>query len=349
MGIKGLSKFLKSYISDTITEKKLSELAGKIIAIDANYFMYKYTISTNDYIHKFRRQYEHLISNQIKVVYVFDGKPPKEKKKVLEKRKEMNKKKNIDISLDKITELKRFFDSKSISYLECSSEADFICCKLSEYSIIDGCISDDMDFLTLGCKRLYRDYYQHSDVIMEYNLEKILEQFTKSEFIDICIFLGCDYCDRVHDFVNRSLDINVFELFKQYKNLENVWKYLRNNDMFLFVDDEKEKLVMEKWGKTREILNNNIELDSKSIEVISKIDISKYNHFRLDNGFSEKLEITKKDFIDFSKKPIKKDFRENQKYFAPKKCSVDHWDKKNYAESKVKKVFDSSNKFSVLS
>lgn len=348
MGIKGLSKFLKSYIPDTICEKKLSELAGKVIAIDANYFMYKYTISTNDYIHKFRKQYEHLISNQIKAVYVFDGKPPKEKKKVLEKRKEANKKKNIDISMDKIKELKKFFESKHISYLECSSEADFICCKLSENSIIDGCISDDMDFLTLGCKRLYRDYYQHSDMIVEYNLDKILEQFTKSEFIDICIFLGCDYCDRVHDFVNRSLEINVFDLFKQHKTLENVWKYLRSNNMFLFVDDEKERFVIEKWDKTREILNNNISIETSMLEKISTIDIKKYNPFRFeDTGISilEKLEITKKDFVDFNKKQ----FKEQHSKFMPKKHCIDNWDKKNYNDQKNnKKVFDSANKFSVL-
>ena len=85
MGVKGLSKFIKTYIPKAICEKQLSELADKTIAIDANYFMYKYSISSPDYITKFRKQYEHLISHNIKVFYVFDGKPPKEKKKVIEK------------------------------------------------------------------------------------------------------------------------------------------------------------------------------------------------------------------------------------------------------------------------
>jgi flap endonuclease-1 len=272
MGIKGLSKFLKSYIPQTILERKLSELENKVIAIDANYFMYKYTISSDDYVYKFRRQYEHLVGNNIKALYVFDGKPPKEKKRVIEKRREVNKKKNIDVSVDKIKELKHFFDEKGIPYIECESEADFICCKLCEQNRIHGCISDDMDFLTLGCTHLYRDYYQHSDSVAEYNRETIMKEFTSDEFIDVCIFLGCDYCERVQDFVNRSIDVNVFELFKTHKTLENVWSHLRQTNSFVMVDDEKERDVQSKWQKARHILKNDIMIDAGIVDKIVNLE-----------------------------------------------------------------------------
>ena len=350
MGIKGLSKFIKTHISKAISNKKLSDLANKIIAIDANYFMYKYTISSDDYINKFRKQYEHLISNNINAFYVFDGKPPKEKKKVIDKRKEVNKKKHIDVSIDKIKELKNYFNSKNISYVECESEADFICCKLCECNHIHGCISDDMDFLTLGCNYLYRDYYQHSDCLVEYNREEILKEFTKEQFIDICIFLGCDYCDRVQDFVNRSLDINVFDLFKTYNNLENVWNYLRSNDMFLFVDDEKEVLVQEKWSKVREIFNNNITIEDSILKIISNIDTTKYDNYKTlfmtRESFNTKnvsdfwSNNSEKGFLEFNKKKYKnvRDFSR----FKNIHKNTDVWDKKNF------KDFKTTNKFDVL-
>ncbi len=361
MGIKGLSKFIKTHIPSAISEKKLSDLANKTIAIDANYFMYKYTISSEDYVNKFRKQYEHLISYHINAFYVFDGKPPKEKKKVIEKRKEVNKKKNIDVSVDKIRELKTFFDSKNINYVECESEADFICCKLCQNNIIHGCISDDMDFLTLGCNCLYRDYYQHSDYIVEYNRDKILQEFTNEEFIDVCIFLGCDYCDRVQDFVNRAIDINVFELFKNHRSLENVWKNLREEDLFLFVDDEKELMVQSKWPKVREIFYNNINIDDSVLNIIKNIDVTKYSNY--DTIFTPKDSYKTYDTNNFwgnafkhsINKPIDKGFLEfKHKKSKPNKDMYkivqnkhnDIWDKKNYKDNK--KNIETGNRFSAL-
>ena len=266
MGIKGLSKFLKNNIPTSITSKKLEDLNGKVIAIDTNYFMYKYTISTDDYIKKFNTQYQHLVSKGIMPLYVFDGKPPCEKQKVIDKRKISNKKKHIEITNKNIRNLKEYFYQNKISYLECESEADFICSRLSGDGLIHGCISDDMDFLTLGCKYLYRDYFQYSSDVVEYNLDEILKVFTSNELIDISIFLGCDYCDRVYDFVNRSEEINVYELFKEHKTLENVWNYLYSNDKFLFVDNEKEIIVKEKWPKAREILTNLTNFDFEKVK-----------------------------------------------------------------------------------
>jgi flap endonuclease-1 len=291
MGIKGLSKFLKEYIPSSIKTMNLSELNGFVIAIDANYFMYKYTISTDDYIKKFYSQYLHLIKFGIKPLYVFDGKPPCEKQKVIDKRKASNKKKNIEITNNNIKKLKEYFYNNDISYLACESEADFICSRLSQEGLIHGCISDDMDFLTLGCKYLYRDYFQYSGEIIEYNLDKIMKVFTRNELIDISIFLGCDYCDRVYDFVNRSIPINVYELFLEYHTLENVWKYLYSTDKFLFVDDEKEKIVQDKWPKAREILTNvsNFDFDKikeKMVNILPKLKNNTEQHIANDLGFT---------------------------------------------------------------
>jgi flap endonuclease-1 len=257
MGVKGLSKFIKEHIPSAINKRKLSELSDSVVAIDTNYYIYKYTISTDDFVKKFASQYLHLTSFGIKPLYVFDGKPPSEKQKVIDKRKKVNLKKNIEVTNSGIKTLKKFFKEYDIPYLECMSEADFICSQLSRHGVIRGCISDDMDFLTLGCKYLYREYYQYSDEIVEYNLEEVTKELTAEQLIDISIFLGCDYCDRVQDHVNRCHNISVYRLFKEYSTLENVWNYLFSNGMFIHVDEERASNIQSQWSKAREILRNN--------------------------------------------------------------------------------------------
>lgn len=261
MGIKGLSKYLQENIPNCVRQISLSELFGKTIAIDTNYYMYKYTISTDDFITKFGNQYDHLRRYGIKPVYVFDGKPPCEKQTMLDKRKRVNQKKNVAVTTDDLKKLKGYFKMNNIVYLECTSEADFICGKLSKENMIDGCISDDMDFLALGCKRLYREYYQTSSEIVEYNLDEILKKYNTKKFIDICLFLGCDYCDRIYDMINRSLGVNVFDLFERYDSLEDVWDYLYRNKMLMFVDDERSLEIKKKWEKARVILENETNFD----------------------------------------------------------------------------------------
>lgn len=257
MGVKGLSKFIKEHIPTAINKRKLSELSDSVVAIDTNYYIYKYTISTTDFIKKFASQYLHLTSFGIRPIYVFDGKPPSEKRRVIEKRKKVNQRKNIESTNSSVKALKKFFKEYDIPYLECISEADFICSQLSRRDVIRGCISDDMDFLTLGCKYLYRDYYQYSDEVVEYSLGEILKEFTAEQLIDISIFLGCDYCDRVQDSVNRCHTISVYDLFKTYDTLESVWDHLFNNGMFIHIDEEKANKIRSQWFKAREILQNN--------------------------------------------------------------------------------------------
>lgn len=261
MGIKGLSKYLTEHVPNSIQHRSLSDLFGKTIAIDTNYYMYKYTISTNDFLTKFGNQYEHLRRYGIKPVYVFDGKPPCEKQNMIDKRKRANQKKNVSVTHEHLKQLKNYFKLNNIVYLECTAEADFICSKLSQIDMIDGCISDDMDFLALGCKRLYREYYQNSADIVEYRLDEILTVYTRKQFIDICIFLGCDYCDRIYDMVNRAYQINVYKLFSEYETLEKVWEHLYTSNMLMFVDDVKCSEMKRKWEKAYLILENENNFD----------------------------------------------------------------------------------------
>lgn len=83
MGIKFLMKFIKQNYRECIYEKDISELSGKIIAIDTPCLMYKYkyTINNhgNNWVNYLLFFILNCIKNNIDTVFVLEGKAPKEK------------------------------------------------------------------------------------------------------------------------------------------------------------------------------------------------------------------------------------------------------------------------------
>jgi flap endonuclease-1 len=86
MGIKNLTSIIKRYTNNSIKKVHLTEYRGKIIAIDLSIYLYKYMYNGN-YLDGFVKQILRLFRNNIIPLYIFDGKPPEEKKEILNDRK----------------------------------------------------------------------------------------------------------------------------------------------------------------------------------------------------------------------------------------------------------------------
>lgn len=108
MGIKNLKVILQRKCKIAINTRKLDSYRGMKLAIDASIFLYKTKYNNNDPIEGFTRLTLRLLKNQITPIFVFDGKPPKEKDGVLQFRKD---KKNFmkvkKIIVEKCMELDR--------------------------------------------------------------------------------------------------------------------------------------------------------------------------------------------------------------------------------------------------
>lgn len=87
MGVKCLNKYLQKKCSDLLIKKSLSELQNKKIAIDISIYLYKFSENGNC-LENFKNMFILLKQYQIIPIFVFDGKPPEEKNKVLDKRYE---------------------------------------------------------------------------------------------------------------------------------------------------------------------------------------------------------------------------------------------------------------------
>lgn len=260
MGIKNLLKFLNSY-PDLIETTNIDKFSGKKIAIDISILLYQIIISVRnsgaDLTNKKGEITSHilglfnktinLLSKKIIPIYVFDGRPPQLKKKILDMRKKIRKKaedkmNNADNLDDKIKYFKRsviinknnlddcreLLDLMGIPYINAPEEADSQCAWLAKNGYVDSVLTEDMDILTFGSPSIIRNLTSVNKNPLEIKLNKIKEKFnwTQDEFIYFCILLGCDYCDRVGD-------NNCFELFKNFQKSKNIDSVLKEYDKYI--------------------------------------------------------------------------------------------------------------------
>lgn len=126
--------------------------------------------------------------------------------------------------------------------------------------------TEDMDSLTFGTKILLRNLSTSASgakkkEIKQIDYEKVLSEFGMKEeqFVDLCILLGCDYCDSIKGVGKKR----AFELIKKHGSIEEVLKNIDKNkykvpenfpfegvrDLFKNPEVTPSKDIELKWGK----------------------------------------------------------------------------------------------------
>lgn len=190
-----------------------------------------------------------MIENGIKPVYVFDGKPPDMKSGELAKRQEKREESQASLKiaeekgdaegvekfqkrLVKVTRLhndecKQLLRLMGVPYIEAPGEAEAQCAALVKAGKVFAVGTEDMDALTFGSSIVLR-HLTFSETrkmpIKEFYLDRVLKglEMNQDEFIDLCILLGCDYCDSIRGIGPKR----AMELIRQHKNIETVVKNL---------------------------------------------------------------------------------------------------------------------------
>lgn len=186
-----------------------------------------------------------MIDNGIKPVYVFDGKPPQMKGGELEKRAEKREKAQSDldkakeegdmeevdkqsrrlvkVTKDHVNDVKILLKHMGVPFVEAPCEAEAQCAELAKNGKVYAVGTEDMDALTFGTTVLLR-HLTFSEArkmpIKEFYLDKVLEGFEMDmdQFIDLCIMLGCDYCDKIKGIGPKK----AIELVRNHKNIETI-------------------------------------------------------------------------------------------------------------------------------
>ena len=290
MGIKSLTKLLKDNTNNSINNIELYKLSNKTVAIDASLFIYKSLMAINTPNSHILGIYNKTIlylSLNITPIYIFDGKPPEEKRILLNERnmkvdaaKKLLENSNNDTDINKykkrtirlnsthVNDIKQLLNVMGVSYIHYDiGEAEGIASELCRINYVDYVITEDMDTLAFGCNKLVRSCIDKSikrkDIISIFSLEKILTDLNLSndQFIELCILCGCDYCSTIPKIgVVKSLDI-----IKKYKTIDN---FIQSENPILPNDYQKKyKSSIKIFNSYKGMFNQKININTSTINI----------------------------------------------------------------------------------
>lgn len=313
MGINNLGKLIQQNVKKGYRERNLDYYINKRVAIDASMCIYQFLIAirsegnvlgteestTSHIIGMFYRTIG-IVESGIKPVFVFDGVPPQKKLNELQKRKErrekaesklseakeigkkeeveMYEKRKVKITKEHVNDCKKVLDLLKVPYITAPSEAEAYCAFLNKIGRVDAVASEDMDALTFGAPLLLRNVTSSKSKklpIKEFNLTDILKELkmNQSEFIDLCILLGCDFCSTIKGIGPKT----ALSLINKYRNLENIIENekLTINEDFCFEDA---RLIFNELSKCEEEIEiESIKWDEVNLEEIKEFLVNQHN------------------------------------------------------------------------
>ena len=227
MGIRNLNRYLRDNCKSSIRCINMADLSGKRIAIDISIYLYKYE-ADNALLENMYSMLSIFRHYNIIPIFIFDGKPPPEKKALLIKRREnredaqteYNKLKKqlenrddnednhdiivsmaqlkqtiVQLKKEQIEKVKSLIIAYGSTYYDAPGEADELCALLVIKKNVWACLSEDMDMFVYGCTRVLRYFSLISHTAVLYYTKGILEELnmTQTEFKEICVLSGTDY------------------------------------------------------------------------------------------------------------------------------------------------------------
>ena len=245
MGIRFLNRFLRDHCNKkSIRKIHLKHFANKTIVVDTSIYMYKF-IGDNALMENMYLLISILKSYRITPIFIFDGKPPPEKKELLNKRrmekkeaeqKYLNLKATMSNSGEDTTDIiaemenlrrqflrirdedirktKELMDAYGVCYYDSKSEADEVCAYLVKTGKAYACLSDDMDMFLYSCPYVMRHLSIMNHTIILYDTSAILKDLEMSErhFCEIMVLSGTDYNINSNASLNETL-----RWYKEYK------------------------------------------------------------------------------------------------------------------------------------
>ena len=256
MGIKSLTKTIKTSSPQSITHENLYKLSGKKVAVDASLIIYQQLFNTpggrvfknskgdiTNHVTGVFYKVMNYISLDIELIFVFDGKPPANKSACIQERKEKSMKakelsektENIQekqklakaslrVTHEMINQIKRLLDLLGVSYIHPDGEGEAYASELCRIGYVDYVLTEDMDTMVYACPRMIRNCVDSSikrkDIVSIITYQSLIDdlQLDHNSFIDFCILCGCDYCP----IIPRVGSVTALKLIHKYKTIENI-------------------------------------------------------------------------------------------------------------------------------
>ena len=241
MGIKHLNRFLNHKCKKTTIQRiSLQKLAHKTIVIDT--YIYLYTFLGEDQLYeKMNAMVTTLLHYKIVPIFVFDGKPPQEKRQLLRQRREKKqeaevkyteiiqqleagldstaeleshlsclKKQFIKVDQEHVQSVKAILREHNVEYVDATGESDELCVRYVKTGRAWACLSNDMDMFVYGTERVLRDLTLSNHTVTLYHMAQILQdlKMDMTLFRQIMVLSGTDY--------NIDANVSLHETMKWY-------------------------------------------------------------------------------------------------------------------------------------
>jgi flap endonuclease-1 len=234
-----------------IKKINITNFEHKIVAIDISILLYQVIIAIRnsgaDLINNQGDISSHilglfnkticLLKMNIIPIYVFDGKPPKFKSETINSRKQIKQsaseklnandmneedtikyfKRTVSITKNQINDCIELLEIMGIPYIIAPAEADSQCAELVKCGIADGVLTEDMDIMTFGATKIYRNLTSYKKDTLEISMDNVFKELNINyeQFVELCLLFGCDYCDYLNDMKPEL----IYEYFSKNKNL----------------------------------------------------------------------------------------------------------------------------------
>jgi flap endonuclease-1 len=250
----------------------ISELSGKVIAVDAYNTIYQFLATirgatgellTNNsgevtsHLSGLFYRNVNLLAENIKLIYIFDGKPSQLKSKEIERRRQVKqdafKKYHEAITAGRFEDARKYSQATSvltdkmveeskmiltllgIPYIQAPSEGEAAAAQLTQSNIAFACASQDYDSLLFGAKRLIRNLaisgkrkVPNRNVYVDIEPEIIQQQQLLNEtglnleqLVDVGILIGTDFNPGGIPGIGPK---TALKLVKEYNKLEKIDK-----------------------------------------------------------------------------------------------------------------------------
>lgn len=306
MGIKGLQKLIDEIAPSAISRRNITYYCGKVIAIDASVLLYQFmtTIVSADgspltnaegevtsHLVGILSRVGRMIAAGIKPVFVFDGKPPEDKKDELSRRKAAREsakasleeallqgdtekaqklaKRTVRVTPTHSQQALTLLQYLGIPCISAESEAEAQCVALAKAGLVDAVASSDLDVLAFGCPLMVRNLANSADPeVVEINLEKVLleAKLSHESFVDLCILCGCDYTSSIESVGPKT----AYKLICKYGSIDEIlaqdkvrekapenWPYKHVRELFEYptVGHISQMAPLLRWPSAAEIDN----------------------------------------------------------------------------------------------
>jgi flap endonuclease-1 len=307
MGIKNLLKLMNNK-EDLVIERTNEDYIGKRIAIDISILIYQVVISirntgtdlknkngeiTSHILGLFNKTIV-LLEKGVIPIFVFDGKPPELKNKVLLNRKNIRKKaalklenavtdkekikyfkRSVSISKKQMDQCRELLDLMGIPYVQAPEEADSQCAYLNKNGFVDAVSTEDMDILTFGAPKIVRNLSSFHKKPIEIKLDNILNSFdlNQDQFVELCILLGCDYSGHI-----SSIDCyDIYKYYNKNKDFLKTLKDIKNNNYY--TSSFKNYLKVKDYFKNpliKEVNKNDLKLKKPNYSKLMNLLVGKH-------------------------------------------------------------------------